>query len=66
MDKEREREKIRRRLYWNGVGLKYKKCAECYYMPSNPAEDRCARTDKQVRMPDLVWDCEGFEGRTTW
>jgi|GEM_PF-4602831 len=26
-------------------------------MPSRPEKDRCAAMDKQVRYPDLVWDC---------
>lgn len=58
--KKAERERFKKYYYWDGVGLRPKCCKECWFMPSQPAEYRCARMDKQIRDPDMVWDCEGF------
>jgi len=58
-----ERSRLRKYYYWNGMGLREKRCRECWFMPTNPKEDLCARMDKQVRDPDMVWDCEGFRPR---
>lgn len=44
---------------WQYVMLK--RCRDCYYMPTRPDIDNCIATDKQIRMPDLIWNCEYFE-----
>jgi len=55
-----ERERFRKYFYWTGFELRPKCCRECWFMPTNPERDECARMDKQVRDPDMVWNCEGF------
>lgn len=60
-EKAREREVYRSLTYWTGIGLVYKRCCNCHYMPTNPERDRCVRMDKQIREPGWNWNCPGWE-----
>jgi len=56
-EQEKANKEIKSLYYWSGVELRPKRCVECHYMPTEPEKHNCAATDKQVRMPEMVWDC---------